>query len=81
MRDLFGQDELDLGALCLSDVDLALLERLRPLDDVGHVLAQLSRLVLASDLGHRHGHLLAAPVVTVVIENMGGWGSEDFSTN
>ena len=37
---LFGQDKLDLGALGVADVDLALLERLGPLDDVRHVLAR-----------------------------------------
>ena len=61
--DLFGEDELDLGALGLADVDLALLQRLGPLHDVRHVLAQLRRLVLASDLGHSHSHLLALSVV------------------
>ena len=36
--DLFGEDELDLGALGLADVDLALLQRLGTLHDVRHVL-------------------------------------------
>ena len=73
MSDLFGQHQLDLRALGLSDVDLALLERLRPLDDVGHVLAQLRRLVLARYLGHRHSHLLAFPVRVIELNNLVGW--------
>ena len=36
--DLFGEDELDLGALGLADVDLALLQRLGTLHDVWHIL-------------------------------------------